>query len=113
MKTAFVYRIQGEIMASEKSEQGAIPAALAPADSSDMEKGKKEKPVQHWKQGEEHIIPKNRMSLVFSGLMCCVFLAALDQVCTIIVLLAWRCLGTGQTLTSYFRPSLLPLCQPL
>ncbi|TBU32477.1 MFS amino acid permease [Dichomitus squalens] len=70
-------------MASEKYDQGASPIApaLAPAlgASSDLEKGRKEKPVQHWKQGEELVLPKNRMRLVFPGLMCCVFLAALDQ----------------------------------
>lgn len=36
-----------------------------------------------WKDdaAEIHVIPKNNMTIVFSGLMCCVFLAALDQVC--------------------------------
>ena len=33
-----------------------------------------------WKENEQHILPQNRLWLVFPGLMCCVFLAALDQV---------------------------------
>ena len=48
---------------------------------SDPEKGAKTKPGGHWKANEEHVLPNNRMSLVFTGLMACVFLAALDQVC--------------------------------
>ncbi|KAH9993769.1 MFS amino acid permease [Russula vinacea] len=32
-----------------------------------------------WKENEQHILPQNRLWLVFPGLMCCVFLAALDQ----------------------------------
>lgn len=32
-----------------------------------------------WKQNEEHVLPKNRLGIVFFGLMCSVFLAALDQ----------------------------------
>ncbi|KAI0709211.1 MFS amino acid permease [Earliella scabrosa] len=46
---------------------------------SDPEKGAKTKPGGHWKANEEHVLPNNRMSLVFTGLMACVFLAALDQ----------------------------------
>lgn len=41
----------------------------------------KSKAVQHWKEGEEHVLPQNRLGVVFAGLMACVFLAALDQVC--------------------------------
>ncbi|KIM48914.1 hypothetical protein M413DRAFT_89920 [Hebeloma cylindrosporum] len=32
-----------------------------------------------WKTDETHVLPKNNLSLVFMGLMCCVFLAAIDQ----------------------------------
>ncbi|KAG2078130.1 MFS general substrate transporter [Suillus decipiens] len=39
----------------------------------------KERPGASWKKNEEHIVPKNRIGIVFFGLMCCVFLAALDQ----------------------------------
>ncbi|KAH9946136.1 MFS amino acid permease [Epithele typhae] len=52
------------------------PAPTTPAPSAPSEKVK---PGSTWKQNEEHVLPKNRMSLVFTGLMCCVFLAALDQ----------------------------------
>ncbi|PIL23975.1 MFS general substrate transporter [Ganoderma sinense ZZ0214-1] len=64
-------------MASEKPEHDA---ALSPP-SSDVKKGDQGgKSSAHWKHNEEHVLPKNRMSLVFTGLMACVFLAALDQI---------------------------------
>jgi len=40
----------------------------------------KSAPGATWKNNEEHIVPKNRLGIVFTGLMCSVFLAALDQV---------------------------------
>ncbi|EIN07242.1 MFS general substrate transporter [Punctularia strigosozonata HHB-11173 SS5] len=33
----------------------------------------------HWKQNEEHVLPHNRLGIVFTGLMLTTFLAALDQ----------------------------------
>ncbi|KAI0699708.1 MFS general substrate transporter [Cytidiella melzeri] len=36
-------------------------------------------PGQSWRQNEEHVLPPNRMGIVFFGLMSCTFLAALDQ----------------------------------
>ncbi|KIJ69250.1 hypothetical protein HYDPIDRAFT_80094 [Hydnomerulius pinastri MD-312] len=39
----------------------------------------KEKPGASWKKDEEHVVPKNRLGIVFFGLMCSTFLAALDQ----------------------------------
>ncbi|KIM59170.1 hypothetical protein SCLCIDRAFT_1217953 [Scleroderma citrinum Foug A] len=39
----------------------------------------KSAPGATWKNNEEHIVPKNRLGIVFAGLMCSVFLAALDQ----------------------------------
>ncbi|KAG1756595.1 MFS general substrate transporter [Suillus paluster] len=39
----------------------------------------KGKPGASWKKDEEHVVPKNRIGIVFFGLMCCTFLAALDQ----------------------------------
>ncbi|KAI0647025.1 MFS amino acid permease [Trametes meyenii] len=59
-------------MDSKNREDGATPAPNA-----DPEKGGK--PGQHWKAGEEHVLPKNNIPIVFTGLMCCTFLAALDQ----------------------------------
>lgn len=35
-----------------------------------------------WKNNEQQVLPQNRLWIVFPGLMCCVFLAALDQVCS-------------------------------
>lgn len=73
-------------MASEQSQQTASappPAVSAPVSDPEKAPAEKAKPGQHWKHNEEHVLPKNRMSLVFSGLMACVFLAALDQVRTV------------------------------
>ncbi|KAL4068097.1 MFS general substrate transporter [Scleroderma citrinum] len=36
-------------------------------------------PGEAWKKNEEHVVPKNRLVIVFVGLMCSIFLAALDQ----------------------------------
>ena len=33
-----------------------------------------------WKAEEQHVLPYNRLWIVFTGLMACLFLAALDQV---------------------------------
>ncbi len=33
-----------------------------------------------WKASEQQVLPHNRLWIVFPGLMCCVFLAAVDQV---------------------------------
>ena len=68
-------------MASEQPSQATSPSpATVPAPASEKAPAEKLKPGQHWKRDEEHVLPKNRMSLVFTGLMACVFLAALDQV---------------------------------
>ena len=40
----------------------------------------KHKPGASWKDNETHEIPKNPLLIVFTGLMLCIFLAALDQV---------------------------------
>lgn len=37
------------------------------------------KPGESWKKHEQQVLPKNRIWIVFTGLMMCVFLAALDQ----------------------------------
>lgn len=37
-------------------------------------------PGASWKEDEEHVLPHNRLGIVFFGLMSCTFLAALDQV---------------------------------
>ncbi|KAG9318904.1 MFS amino acid permease [Chiua virens] len=39
----------------------------------------KAQPGASWKDKEEHVLPKNRLGIVFFGLMCSFFLAALDQ----------------------------------
>lgn len=42
-----------------------------------------------WKTNEQQVLPHNRFLIVFPGLMCCVFLAALDQVRSQLCLLRW------------------------
>ncbi|OJT06143.1 hypothetical protein TRAPUB_3078 [Trametes pubescens] len=61
-------------MDSKELDREATPAPS----TVDPEKGTG-KPGQHWKRGEEHVLPKNNIPIVFCGLMCCTFLAALDQ----------------------------------
>ncbi|KAG2047840.1 MFS general substrate transporter [Suillus hirtellus] len=39
----------------------------------------KERPDASWKNAEEHVIPKNRLGIVFIGWMCTIFLVAIDQ----------------------------------
>ncbi|KAG1843412.1 major facilitator superfamily domain-containing protein [Suillus tomentosus] len=39
----------------------------------------KERPGASWKKAEEHVIPKNRLGIVFIGWMCTIFLVAIDQ----------------------------------
>jgi len=46
--------------------------------------GAKAGPAVSWKEEEEHVVPPNRIGIVFFGLMCSAFLAALDQVSAII-----------------------------
>lgn len=50
-----------------------------PAAAAASGKPQKHAPGQSWKEGEEHVLPHNRLGIVFFGLMSCTFLAALDQ----------------------------------
>ncbi|KAF9227638.1 MFS general substrate transporter [Gyrodon lividus] len=51
----------------------------SPATQAVKESETKAKPGASWKEKEEHVVPKNRLGIVFFGLMCSTFLAALDQ----------------------------------
>lgn len=51
---------------------------IAEAPSPVVEEANK-RPGASWKKVEEHVIPKNRLGIVFLGLMCTIFLVALDQ----------------------------------
>ena len=59
-------------MSNEKETSDPTPA--------DTGVEKKAKPGASWKANEEHVLPPNNIPVVFTGLMCCTFLAALDQV---------------------------------
>jgi hypothetical protein len=61
-----------------------------------------------WKANEQQVLPQNRLWIVFPGLMCCVFLAALDQVRS-----QFCPFSTDRRFTHYNRPSLQLLYQPL
>ncbi|KAJ3763861.1 MFS general substrate transporter [Lentinula raphanica] len=39
----------------------------------------KKEPGQSWKENETHVLPHNRLPIVFFGFMCSIFLAAMDQ----------------------------------
>jgi hypothetical protein len=49
----------------------------------------KSKPGASWKGTEQHVLPKNRLGIVFLGLCCCTFLAAIDQVIVHSSLAGW------------------------
>ncbi|KAK7054751.1 hypothetical protein VNI00_003214 [Paramarasmius palmivorus] len=64
-------------MASTQKEEATTnsPSAVDVAPSTTA----KAKPGESWKANEEHVLPKNNLPVVFLGLMCCIFLAAIDQ----------------------------------
>ncbi|KAI0374828.1 MFS amino acid permease [Pilatotrama ljubarskyi] len=64
-------------------KEQSVHTAAARLDADHQKRGK---PGQHWKDGEEQVLPKNNMPIVFTGLMCCTFLAALDQTIVAIAL---------------------------
>ncbi|KDR73516.1 hypothetical protein GALMADRAFT_614600 [Galerina marginata CBS 339.88] len=51
----------------------------APQDSQNATTKEKARPGASWKTDETHVLPKNRLGIVFLGLMASVFLAAIDQ----------------------------------
>lgn len=42
----------------------------------------KEKPGTSWRQNEEHVIPKNRLGIVFFAILCVTSTVVLDHVST-------------------------------
>ncbi|KAF8163478.1 MFS amino acid permease [Crassisporium funariophilum] len=61
-------------MSSESAKAENAPQGAHPASSKE-----KAAPGSSWKTDEKHVLPKNRLSIVFAGLMACIFLAAVDQ----------------------------------
>ncbi|THH13934.1 hypothetical protein EW146_g6336 [Bondarzewia mesenterica] len=53
--------------------------ASAKEDAAGQHVQEKREAGASWKANEEHVLPKNRLWIVFLGLMACTFLAALDQ----------------------------------
>lgn len=64
---------------SHSVEGGAVAAPSAGAQST-AQKSEKAEPGASWKMNEQQVVPYNRLGFVFAGLMCCIFLAAIDQV---------------------------------
>ena len=64
----------------------------------------KAEPGASWKAKEQHLVPKNRLGIVFFGLMCSTFLAALDQVSLHDIIFTWPDMA--------YRQSWPPLCLP-
>lgn len=73
-----------------------------------QEKQEKHKAGASWKATEQQVLPHNRFWIVFPGLMCCIFLAALDQVRSQLCLFS-----ADRRFTHCNRPSLPLLYQPL
>ncbi|KAH9071142.1 MFS general substrate transporter [Lactarius deliciosus] len=62
------------------SSQHISPTTTQPSHDRDLQSiQEKPKAGASWKATERHVLPYNRLGIVFSGLMACVFLAALDQ----------------------------------
>jgi len=55
------------------------PANTDHDETAAMSEPENRKARSSWK-GQQQVLPENRLGIVFSGLMCCTFLAALDQV---------------------------------
>ncbi|KAF7792978.1 hypothetical protein EIP86_004083 [Pleurotus ostreatoroseus] len=66
-------------MADPKEDSHDPQLSPEPAPAAVPEKPSKQAPGQSWKEGEEQVLPHNRLGIVFLGLMSCTFLAALDQ----------------------------------
>ena len=64
----------------EKLQPVQAQAQKPEVSSPTREAGEKHRPGGTWRDNEEHVLPNNRLGIVFSGLMACIFLAALDQV---------------------------------
>ncbi|OCB88604.1 MFS general substrate transporter [Sanghuangporus baumii] len=71
----------------------------------------KQKPGAAWKANEQHVLPENRLLIVFPGLMLCVFLAALDQVIPGFVAVYWIFTDTIQTIVATALPTIVKQLQ--
>ncbi|TCD70578.1 hypothetical protein EIP91_002608 [Steccherinum ochraceum] len=60
-------------------EKATPPPETLQRQDSEVALPAKSQPGQSWRASEQHVLPKNNLPIVFAGLMCCVFLAALDQ----------------------------------
>ena len=63
----------------------ASPSSTTVEHSSSAAMAEKSQPKSQagasWKANEQHVLPKNNLPVVFTGIALAVFLAALDQVC--------------------------------
>lgn len=61
------------------SSSAEVQHTTSKSNEADAESKAKAKPGSSWKAEETHVLPKNNLPVVFTGLMACTFLAALDQ----------------------------------
>ena len=64
------------------SSQQLGPTTTQPSHNKNPVSQDKPKAGASWKAAEQHVLPYNRLWIVFTGFMACTFLAALDQVYT-------------------------------
>ena len=64
-------------LASTSSPHGIVTPIQEKQEKHEKHTGKAR---SSWKANEQQVLPHNRFWIVFPGLMCCIFLAALDQV---------------------------------
>jgi len=65
---------------SDSPRDANLEIATHPHEESVAPVPEQRKAGASWKDKEQQVLPENRLWIVFSGLMCCIFLAALDQV---------------------------------
>jgi hypothetical protein len=67
----------------------------------------KDKTRATWKADERHVLPENRFWIVIPGLMCCIFLAALDQVRSQLLPLYHPVCSLQQTIVATALPTIV------
>ena len=60
-------------------EETPVPPSGPTTDTTSTQ-ARKQKPGASWKASERHVLPENRLWIVFPGLCLCVFLAALGMI---------------------------------
>jgi hypothetical protein len=72
-----------------------------------LEKDNKTRASADARANERQVLPENRLWIVFPGLMCCIFLAALDQVCSQLCLFLPSACLLQQTIVATALPTIV------